>query len=83
LRFVYDFTVPFTNNLGEQDIRQTYLKLGINFIDFLRDRVRGLYVIPRLAVVIRERALAAASDPPYIPPTGLNLPLMKLWGISA
>ena len=59
-------------------LKQTCLKLGINFIAFLRDRVRGLYVIPRLAMVIRERALAAVSDPPCIPPSSINLSLMTL-----
>ena len=52
-------------------LQQTCLKLSINFIDFLRDRVRGLYVIPRLAMIIRERALAAVSDPPCIPSRAL------------
>ena len=51
-------------------LKQTCLKLGINFITFLQDRVRGLYKIPRLAEIIRQRALAAASDPPSI---GLSL----------
>jgi len=59
-------------------LQQTCLKLGINFIAFLKDRVRGLYVIPRLAMVIRERALAAVSDPPCIPPLNINPPLMTL-----
>jgi hypothetical protein len=59
-------------------LQQTCLKLGINFIAFLRDRVRGLYVIPRLAMVIRERALAAVSDPPCVPPSVLDPPLMML-----
>ena len=53
-------------------LQQTCLKLGINFIDFLRDRVRGLYVIPRLAMVVHERALAAVSDPPCILPSSLD-----------
>jgi len=53
-------------------LQQTCLKLGINFIAFLRDRVRGLYVIPRLAMVIRERTLAAVSDPPHVLPSTLN-----------
>jgi hypothetical protein len=53
-------------------LQQTCLKLSINFIEFLRDRVHGLYVIPRLAIVIRERALAVASDPPCIPPSSLD-----------
>lgn len=55
-------------------LQQTCLKLGINFIAFLRDRVRGLYVIPRLAIVIRERALAAISDPPCNLPSSLDTP---------
>jgi hypothetical protein len=54
-------------------LKQTCRKLDINFIAFLRDRVRGLYVIPRLAVTIRERALAVA-DPPHIPL--LSLPIV-------
>ncbi|MBA3603699.1 MAG: transposase [Parachlamydiaceae bacterium] len=38
-------------------LRQTCLKLGINFIEFLQDRVRGWYIIPKLAEIIRQRAL--------------------------
>ena len=37
-------------------LQQTCLKLGINFIEFLHDRVRCLYKIPRLAETIRQRA---------------------------
>ena len=59
-------------------LQQTCLKLGINFIAFLQDRLRGLYVIPRLAIIIRERALAIASDPPHILPASLNSPSMML-----
>jgi hypothetical protein len=59
-------------------LQQTCLKLGINFIAFLRDRVRGLYVIPRLAIVIWECALAAVSDPPCIIPSSLDSPSMML-----
>jgi hypothetical protein len=59
-------------------LQQTCLKLGINFIDFLRDRVRGLYVIPRLAMVVHERTLAAISDPPCVPPLSVNPLLMTL-----
>ena len=39
-------------------LKQTCLKLKINFIDFLNDRVRGTYKIPRLASVIRQIASA-------------------------
>lgn len=56
-------------------LKQTCLKLGVNFMSFLQDRVRGLYTIPRLAMIIRERALAAASDPPkfsLLPLSNLN-----------
>lgn len=40
-------------------LQQTCLKLGINFIEFLHDRVRGLYKIPRLAELIRQHAVRA------------------------
>jgi Transposase IS66 family len=40
-------------------LQQTCLKLGINFIEYLQDRVRGLYKIPRLAEVIRQHAIRA------------------------
>jgi len=45
-------------------LKQTCLKLGINFISFLEDRVRGQYAIPRLATIILERVSAATTDPP-------------------
>jgi hypothetical protein len=48
-------------------LKQTCRKLGINFMSFLQDRVRGRYEIPRLATIIRERALAAVADPPNLP----------------
>ena len=38
-------------------LQQTCLKLGINFIEFLQDRVRGIYKIPRLAEIIRQHAI--------------------------
>lgn len=47
-------------------LKQTCLKLGLNFITFLQDRVRGLYNIPKLAEIIRQRASAAVSDLPSI-----------------
>lgn len=46
--------------------KQTCRKLGINFIDFLLDRARGLYQIPRLATVVYERALESHLDPPKL-----------------
>jgi len=45
-------------------LKQTCLKLGINFIAYLNDRVRGLYIIPRLAEIIRQRSRVLATDPP-------------------
>jgi hypothetical protein len=45
-------------------LKQTCRKLGINFIAYLNDRVRGLYEIPRLAEVIRLRSREALTDPP-------------------
>lgn len=58
-------------------LKQTCLKLGINFMSFLEDRVRGHYTIPRLVTIIRERALVAASGPPLIVPANLNSSLTK------
>jgi hypothetical protein len=49
-------------------LKQTCLKLGINFISFLQDRVHGQYAIPRLAEIICQRALTAASGPPLVFP---------------
>lgn len=46
-------------------LKQTCLKLGINFITFLQDRVRGLYAIPRLAEIIRQRSESAQAPPEY------------------
>ena len=40
-------------------LKQTCRKLGINFIAFLKDRVSGLFEIPRLAEVIRQKSEAA------------------------
>lgn len=59
-------------------LKQTCRKLGINFIAFLRDRVRGLYVIPRLAIAICEQALAAVTDPPQLPRSSLAVVCAEL-----
>jgi hypothetical protein len=48
-------------------LKQTCLKLSVNFMSFLQDRVRGQYTIPRLAIIIRERALAASDPPKFFP----------------
>lgn len=42
---------------------QTCRKLKINFIAFLKDRVCGLYEIPRLADLIRQRSSQPAQAP--------------------
>lgn len=42
-------------------LKQTCRKLGINFIAFLKDRVSGLFKIPRLSEVILQRSEAAKS----------------------
>jgi hypothetical protein len=47
-------------------LKQTCLKLGINFMFFLQDRVRRGYAIPRLVIIIRQRALQVTSDPPKL-----------------
>jgi hypothetical protein len=52
-------------------LKQTCRKLGINFMAFLEDRVQGLYKIPRLAIIILERATATSKDPP-IPLSSMN-----------
>lgn len=49
-------------------LKQTCLKLGINFMSFLQDRVHGQYAIPRLASIIYERALEAVTGPPQLSP---------------
>jgi hypothetical protein len=60
-------------------LKQTCLKLGINFITFLQDRVRGLYRIPRLAEIIRKRSLSALLDPPF---TELSLEINLLANVG-
>ena len=37
-------------------LKQTCMKLSINFIDYLRDRLYGLFEIPLLKEIIRERS---------------------------
>lgn len=44
-------------------LKQTCLKLRINFMTFIRDRVHGQYNIPRLADVIRQRASVLQRTP--------------------
>lgn len=41
-------------------LRQTCRKLGINFIEFLRDRVRGIFEIQKLSEIIHQRSRAKA-----------------------
>ena len=54
-------------------LKQTCMKLGINFISYLEDRVLGQYAIPRLANIIRDRVLAASTAPPIpMPQLGCN-----------
>lgn len=42
-------------------LKQTCRKLGISFIDFLKDRVRGLFEIPRLTEIICKKSKSAES----------------------
>jgi Transposase IS66 family len=59
-------------------LQQTCRKLGINFVAFLQDRVRGLYEIPRLATVIYKLALDESSlSPTFTLSTSLNLDLLQ------
>jgi len=57
------------SDLGRQardtflSIKQTCLKLEINIISFLQDRVRGLFEIPKLAEIIRQRSSKATAPP--------------------
>lgn len=60
-------------------LKQTCLKLKINFIFFLEDRVRGQCAIPRLATIISELALVAAAEPPIpLPLFSLGEPVLQL-----
>jgi hypothetical protein len=44
-------------------LKKTCRKLGVNFWNYLRDRVRGLSQIPRLAELIRQRAAEREAPP--------------------
>jgi Transposase IS66 family len=44
-------------------LKKTCRKLGVNFWNFLRDRLGGLSQIPRLAELIRQRAAETKSPP--------------------
>jgi len=43
-------------------LKKTCRKLGIGFSDYLRDRIRGLGQLPRLADLIRQRAAEALAN---------------------
>jgi hypothetical protein len=43
-------------------LKKTCRKLGVNFWNYLHDRLRGLGMIPRLADVIRERAASGQAS---------------------
>lgn len=45
-------------------LKQTCRKLSINFIEFIRDRIRGNYGIPKLADIIRQRSATSGLSPP-------------------
>jgi hypothetical protein len=49
-------------------LKKTCRKLGIRFWEYLRDRVAGLGKIPRLAEVIRQKALEALGRKQAVPP---------------
>jgi hypothetical protein len=44
-------------------LKKTCRKLGVNFWSYLRDRIRGLQQIPRLAELIRQRAAEMEPTP--------------------
>jgi hypothetical protein len=50
-------------------LKKTCRKLGFRFLDYLRDRIRGLQQIPRLAEVIRQRAAEATAKKAQAVPT--------------
>ena len=45
-------------------LKKTCRKLGVNFWNYLKDRIRGLSQVPRLAELIQQRA--AEADPPPV-----------------
>ena len=51
-------------------LKKTCRRLGVNFWEYLQDRVRGLGQIPRLADLIRQKAeeAAARKAPAALPP---------------
>ena len=50
-------------------LKKTCRRLGVNFWEYLQDRVRGLGKVPRLADLIRQKAEeAAARRAPAAPP---------------
>jgi hypothetical protein len=55
-------------------LKKTCRQLGVNFWDYLRDRVRRLGQIPRLAERIRQKAeeLKAGKGPAALPAAGGN-----------
>src|SRR5262249_10643795 len=54
-------------------LKKTCRRLGVNFWEYLQDRVRGLGQIPRLGELIRQKAAeAAASRAPAARSSGLD-----------
>jgi Transposase IS66 family len=53
-------------------LKKTCRQLGVNFWEYLRDRVRGLGRVPGLAELIRQKAaaLAAGKGPAVLPTAG-------------
>ena len=45
-------------------LKKTCRKLGLSFWAYLRDRLEGLKALPRLAELIRQKALAATVGGP-------------------
>ncbi len=50
-------------------LKKTCRKLGLGFWDYLRDRIRGLGQMPRLADLIRQRAVEAIATKAQAVPT--------------